>query len=147
MSRTCRGDIHDMLATDTNVCCLGGVAGKHKYRHCQPSHSDLHPIAGRHHRDCAVSGVTAALLPLLLLGSLTMSLMVACSSSISSAILSSAIPSSQNALKSKLIVDCFFCRWHHLLRAGGGMTYLSSSSSSSSTVLTTTTLFAGLLRA
>ncbi len=37
MSPTCWADIVDMmLATDTNVCRLGGVADRHKSRHCQP---------------------------------------------------------------------------------------------------------------
>ena len=29
MAPTCRANIHDMLATDTNVCRLGGVANRH----------------------------------------------------------------------------------------------------------------------
>jgi hypothetical protein len=37
MSPTCRADIVKMLATDTNVCRLGGVANRHKSQHCQPS--------------------------------------------------------------------------------------------------------------
>ena len=36
MLPTCQADIVDMSATDTNVCCLGGVADRHKSRHCQP---------------------------------------------------------------------------------------------------------------
>ncbi len=36
MSPTCWADIFDMSATDTNVCRLGGVADRHKSRHCQP---------------------------------------------------------------------------------------------------------------
>ena len=35
MSPTCRANIHNMSATD--VCRLGGVADRHKSRHCQPS--------------------------------------------------------------------------------------------------------------
>ena len=37
MSPTCRADIGDMSATDTNVCRLGGVADRYKSQHCQPS--------------------------------------------------------------------------------------------------------------
>jgi hypothetical protein len=33
----CWADIRDMLATDKNVCRLGGGADRHKSRHCQPS--------------------------------------------------------------------------------------------------------------
>ena len=33
----CRANIVDMLATDINVCHLGGVADRHKSRHYQPS--------------------------------------------------------------------------------------------------------------
>ena len=36
MSPTCRANIHNMSATD--VCRLGGVADRHKSRHCQPSY-------------------------------------------------------------------------------------------------------------
>ncbi len=36
MSPTCRDDIFDMSATDTNVCRLRGGADRHKSRHCQP---------------------------------------------------------------------------------------------------------------
>ncbi len=36
MSPTCRPNIVNMSATDTNVCRLGGVAYRHKSRHCQP---------------------------------------------------------------------------------------------------------------
>ena len=36
ISPTCRANIVDMLATDTNVCRLGGVADRHKPRHYQP---------------------------------------------------------------------------------------------------------------
>ncbi len=37
MLPTCQANIVDMSATDRDVCCLGGVANRHKPRHCQPS--------------------------------------------------------------------------------------------------------------
>jgi hypothetical protein len=42
MSLTCRADIVNMSATDTTVCCLGGVAGRHKSRLYQPSLLGVH---------------------------------------------------------------------------------------------------------
>ncbi len=39
MLPTCRADIVNMSATDTNVCRLGGVADRHKSRLYQPSDS------------------------------------------------------------------------------------------------------------
>ena len=37
MLPTCWANIVDMSATNRNVCRLGDVANRHKYRHCQPS--------------------------------------------------------------------------------------------------------------
>jgi hypothetical protein len=39
MLPTCRANIVNIMATDTNVCRLGGVAARHKSQHCQPSSS------------------------------------------------------------------------------------------------------------
>jgi hypothetical protein len=36
MPPMCQANIANMLATDRNVCHFGGVANRHKSRHCQP---------------------------------------------------------------------------------------------------------------
>jgi hypothetical protein len=36
MPPTCWADIHNMSATDKNVCHLGGGTNRHKSQHCQP---------------------------------------------------------------------------------------------------------------
>jgi hypothetical protein len=45
MSPTCQPDIVDMSGTDTNVCRLGGVADRHKSRHCKPSFQRATPFS------------------------------------------------------------------------------------------------------
>ncbi len=46
MLHTCQANIFDMLAKDANVCCLGGVADRHKSQHSQPSKRLPMGIAG-----------------------------------------------------------------------------------------------------
>jgi hypothetical protein len=59
----CWADIRDMLATDKNVCCLGGGADRHKSRHCQPRRfpprllTSAHPLhTPLHHRHLFLVG-------------------------------------------------------------------------------------------